>query len=190
MMASVALVLLLANPPEQTTLPRHPEVPRDRNAEQNESRDLPGQPADYLFNKPLVATDDPAFVTSVVGGTRQGAIDARNAGRDIASANVRAAAQKIGAQNEATSRALESLARKKGWHLPERTTAEGSTATNRNTPRGSADFIINQIAFHEQTLDQFRAQLGGKGDADLKRELRKALPGYQKNLELLLTLKP
>jgi hypothetical protein len=37
---------------------------------------------------------------------------------------------------------------------------------------------------------QFRAQLAGNGDADLKHALREALPGYEKNLQLLLTLKP
>ena len=55
--------------------------------------------------------------------------------------------------------------------------------------RTNADFIVNQIAHHESTVDQFRAQIGGKGDAELKRVLRDALPGYQKNLELLLGLK-
>jgi hypothetical protein len=38
-------------------------------------------------------------------------------------------------------------------------------------------------------VDQFRAQIGGKGDPELRRALREALPGYQKNLEMLLGLK-
>jgi hypothetical protein len=37
---------------------------------------------------------------------------------------------------------------------------------------------------------QYRAQIAGKGDADLKRALKDALPGYEKNRDLLLTLKP
>ena len=39
-------------------------------------------------------------------------------------------------------------------------------------------------------MAQYRAQIAGKGDPDLKRELKQALPGYERNLELLLKLKP
>jgi hypothetical protein len=53
----------------------------------------------------------------------------------------------------------------------------------------SADFIVNQIRLHQTTIAQFRAQSAGNGDAELRRVLREALPGYQKNLEMLLGLK-
>jgi predicted outer membrane protein len=197
MMSSVALVLLWATEaePPTTTMPRRYDVPtseaprENRPAEQTEGRDHPGAVTDYLFDRPLTATDDPAFITSVVVGTRQGALAAREAGSALQSAPLREAAEKIGRQNEDTARALETLARKKGWTLPERTAGSGMVA--RSSPaRVNADFIINQIAFHEATVDQFRAQIAGDGDAELKRALRSALPGYQRNLELLLTLKP
>ena len=55
--------------------------------------------------------------------------------------------------------------------------------------RTSAIFIINQIACHENLVATFRAQIAGKGDAQLKRELRAALPGYQQNLQMLPGLK-
>jgi hypothetical protein len=55
--------------------------------------------------------------------------------------------------------------------------------------RMSADFIVNQIRLHQTTIAQFRAQAAGQGDAELRRVLREALPGYQKNLEMLLGLK-
>jgi hypothetical protein len=190
MIGSVALVLLLATEPATTTLPRQPDVPRDRPVEQTGSRESPGAVTDYLFDKPLSATDDPAFIANALVGVRQGVLDARDAGGTLQSASLRAAAEKIGKQNEATARVLEALARKKGWHLPERVTQDGALRAAHDTPRASADFIINQIAFHQATLEQFRAQLGGKGDAELKRAVSSALPGYRRNLELLLTLKP
>jgi hypothetical protein len=189
-MISVALVLLFTTEQPTTTLPRQSDAPRERPAEQSERRDPPGAVTDYLFDKPLTATDDPAFISNVVVGTRQGAIDARDAGQSLTSDQLRAAAAKISKQNEETTRALEVLAKKRGWRLPEHTTKEGSVQTVRTSPRDNADFIINQIAFHESTLDQFRAQLAGKGDQELKRTLRAAVPGYQRNLELLFTLKP
>ena len=45
-----------------------------------------------------------------------------------------------------------------------------------------------EIATHQATIAQYRAQLGGAGNAQLERALRKTLPGYQENLELLLRL--
>jgi hypothetical protein len=56
--------------------------------------------------------------------------------------------------------------------------------------RANADFILTQLSFHQNTVAQYRAQIAGKGDPDLKRELQQALPGYERNLELLLKLKP
>ncbi len=190
MIESVALVLLLATEPATTTLPRRPEGSGARSVGQIESQDSPGAVTDYLFDKPLSATDDPAFIVNALVGVRQGVLDARDAGGTLQPASLRGAAEKIGRQNDDTARALEALARQKGWRLPARVTQDGALPAAQNSPRARADFIINQIAFHQAMVEQFRAQLGGKGDADLKRALRTALPGYQRNLELLLTLKP
>ena len=84
---------------------------------------------------------------------------------------------------------LEAIAGRKGWRLPQGNPVRTGTVPVTSATRTSADFIINQIATHESTIDQFRAQLAGKGDAELKRALRDAVPGYQKNLEMLLGLK-
>jgi hypothetical protein len=84
---------------------------------------------------------------------------------------------------------LETLARQKGWRLPEGNPVRTAAVPVSGPVRTSADFIINQIKSHENTLRLFRAQIDGKGDADLRRALREALPGYRKNYEMLLGLK-
>ena len=194
MISPVALVLLLAaQSPDQTTLPRHPDPDP---VEQQSSRE--GEATDPYFDREYVATDDPAFVLSAVENARQGVIDARSAAATTGNPELRAAAEKIGAQNEATSRKLEKLASVKGWRLPQPNPARTSSVNggpdgngNRaDTVRANANFIVHQISFHQSTMAQYRAQIAGKGDADLKRALSEALPGYQKNLERLLELKP
>ncbi len=187
MVQPVALVLLLAAPPEQTTLPRHPDPdPVSRQA----GRD--GTPTDPLFDRGYVATDDPAFVLAAIETTRQGAVDAQNAAARTRNDKLRAAAEKIRAQNEATSRKLEPVASAKGWRLPQENPARTSSVNGEGdaSARANANFILHQLSYHQNTVAQFRAQLAGKGDADLKGALRDALPGYQENLELLLKLKP
>jgi|SRR5688572_4012465 predicted outer membrane protein len=194
MISPVALVLLLAaQSPDQTTLPRHPDPDP---VEQQSSRE--GEATDPYFDREYVATDDPAFVLSAVENARQGVIDARSAAAATGNPELRAAAEKIGAQNEATSRKLEKVASVKGWRLPQPNPARTSSVNggrdgngNRaDTVRANANFIVHQISFHQSTMAQYRAQIAGKGDADLKRALSEALPGYQKNLERLLELKP
>jgi hypothetical protein len=186
MVTPVALLLLFANtPPDQTTLPRHPDPePVERNAQRD------GTPTDPWFDRQFVATDDPAFILTAVENVRQGTMAAQSAAGALDRPELVAAAQKIGEQNEATASRLERLAKAKGWRLPqdnpERAAGNG-TATGK---RANADFILNQLSFHQNTVAQYRAQIAGKGDADLKRALKEALPGYQKNLDLLLTLKP
>jgi len=128
-------------------------------------------------------------VLSAVENARQGVMDARAAEAGLPTPELRAAAAKIGRQQQATLEHLQALAGKKGWRLPQGNPARTGSVPVTSATRTSADFIINQIATHESTLDQFRAQLGGKGDGELKRALREAMPGYQKNLEMLLGLK-
>jgi predicted outer membrane protein len=186
MLSSIALVLLFANTPaEQTTLPRHPDPDP---VEQHATRE--GTPTDPLFDRPFIATDDPAFILTAVENSRQGAFDARGSSQVLQKPPLRDAAARISAQNEATARKLETLAKRKGWRLPKSNPARESTLATKATGRANADFILNQISFHETTLAQFRAQIAGPGDPELKRALREALPGYQRNLATLLTLKP
>jgi hypothetical protein len=183
---SVALLLLWANtPPDQTTLPRHPDPDP---VEQRAQRD--GTPTDPWFDRAFVATDDPAFILAAVENVRQGAVDAQTAADGLKTPELRAAAQKIGAQNEATARKLEKLAQAKGWRLPQQNPGRVTTNGQASGTRENANFILNQLSFHENTVAQYRAQIAGKGDADLKRALKEALPGYEKNRDLLLTLKP
>ncbi|HET9472256.1 MAG TPA: DUF4142 domain-containing protein [Steroidobacteraceae bacterium] len=191
-MINIAMVLLLAAPPspEATTLPRHPDPGlAERQAQRT------GTPTDPLFDRKHVATDDPAFVLAAIESARQGVVDSRNAASELGSAELRVAAEKIHAQNATMTRKLEQLADAKGWRIPQPNPERTSTFEDGNAQRGAsvrtnANFIVNQISYHENTLAQYRAQLAGEGDADLKRALRQAVPGYQKNLELLLTLKP
>ena len=187
MVNPVALVLLFATPPDQTTLPRHPDPdPVTRQS----TRD--GAPTDPLFNREYLATEDPAFVLAAVESTRQGVVDASSAASHTANADIRAAAERIRAQNEATSRSLVKVASAKGWRVPEQNPGRTSTINGDgdDSVRANANFILHQISYHQNTLAQYRAQIAGKGDADLKRTLKEALPGYQENLDLLLKLKP
>jgi hypothetical protein len=190
MLSALASLYLLANAPaSQTTLPRHPDPDPIEQQAQRE-----GEPTDPWFDRAYVATDDPAFVLTALENARQGVIDARGAEGGLGNAELRAAAEKIRRQNETTSRKLEDLAKAKGWRLPGpnpgRTSAVAGDANSTGSFRAHANFIVGQIAYHESTLAHYRAQISGKGDAQLKRTLREAVPGYEKNLELLLTLKP
>jgi hypothetical protein len=185
MLEALSLVLLLAeNPAGQTTLPRHPD-PQTASAPPAEQ----GLPADPLFDRPMTATDDPAFILSAVENARQGVMDARKAEDGLPTPELRAAAATLGEQQQATLRKLEALAKTKGWRLPESNPERAGSVAVGSSARTSADFIIHQIAFHEQILARYRAQLSGKGDAELRRVLRAELPGYQKNLQMLLGLK-
>lgn len=194
MLSTVALLLLANAAQDRTTLPRHPDPdPVEHQAQRD------GTPTDPYFDRTFVATDDPAFILSAVESLRQGALDAESAAKSLEKPELVAAAQKIGAQNAATSKRLENLAGTRGWRLPQEnparaTTTQGSGTNGKGgaaTPtRTNANFILNQISFHQNTVAQYRAQISGKGDAELKRALKESLPGYQKNLDLLLTLKP
>jgi hypothetical protein len=188
MIVTFALALLVANaPPKETSLPRRQDAnPVEQRPVQQE------RPTDPLFDRPLVATDDPAFVLGAIESSRQGVIDGRAAEQTLAKAELRTAAAKIARQNETTRDRLESLAKRKGWRLPEanpgRTVTSSTASSTASAARAGADFIIHQISYHENTVAQFRAQIAGKGDADLKRILRDTVKGYQDNLELLLSL--
>jgi hypothetical protein len=184
MLPALSLVMLLADPASQPSLPRQAEPPKEHAPSQSG-----GMTADPLFDKPLTATDDAAFVLAAIESGRQGLIDARAAAAGLGTPELRAAAAKIGRQQEATLAKLESLARTKGWRLPAGNPSRTGAVPVGSAARTNADFIVNQIASHQATVDQFRAQSAGKGDKDLREALRQALPGYQQNLEMLLGLK-
>jgi predicted outer membrane protein len=179
----VFLLLAGAQPPEQTTLPRQADT------QPYESRDdAQGRPTDPLFDRELVATDDATFIAAAVENGRQAMLDARTAQEGLASESLRGTAAALGAQHEEMTRKLEALAKRKGWRLPDGNPGR-TTLPPAGPHRTGANFIVNQISAQEQTLRQFRAQIAGKGDPELKKTLRGALPVYQKNLERLLEAK-
>ena len=155
MISPVALVLLLAaQSPEQTTLPRHPDP--DPVTQQSCA---PAQATDPYFDREYVATDDPAFVLAAMENARQGLVDARSAAATTGNPELRAAAEKISAQNEATSRKLEKVAAAKGWRVPEPNPARSSSVNGSidgngkggDSVRANANFIVHQISFHQST---------------------------------------
>jgi predicted outer membrane protein len=182
---TLALLLLLGQ-----VAAAESSLPRQRDANPAQQRPA-GQekPTDPLFDRKFVATDDPAFVLGAIESSRQGVIDARSAAKLLRKDELRSAAASIARQNEATRTKLETLAKQKGWRLPEGNPQRATTLPASGDARTAADFIVNQISYHETTLAQFHAQLDGSGDAELKRALRDSVPGYQKNLDLLLRLK-
>ena len=177
MYVTVALILMFGTDPRQ-------EMKQDLPQPQQQ-----GQPTDPLFDKPYVPTDEPAFVLSLIESTRQGELDARSAAETLSKQDLRDAAARIGRQNGATRARLEMLAKSKGWRMPEKNPERSTTVPDGKVTRTDANFIVQQISFHETTLAQLRAQLNGGKDTDLKRELREAMPGYEKNLEMLLSVK-
>jgi predicted outer membrane protein len=185
-MLTIAALLLFANSPEsQTTLPRRADP--DPVAKQA-TRD--GDRTDPWFNRSYVATDDPAFVLSAVESGRQGIADARALGAN-ATPVLRDAATRIEEHGRATNEKLEALAKRKGWRLPDDNPNRASTLKpGDGAARTRANYLLNQIAYHQAIVDQYRAQIGGKGDPELKRALRAALPGYEKNLQTLLQIEP
>jgi hypothetical protein len=183
MLTTLSLVMLLAEG-GQVTLPRtlDPQVPV-KNAADRE------QTTDPLYDRPLESTDDPTFVLAAVESVRQGVIDARAGEAGLSTPELRAAAAKISEQQRITLERLETVAKAKGWRLPEGNPVRTGTVPVTSEARTSANFIVNQIAYHQNVVASFRAQIAGKGDPRLKRELQAALPGYQKNLQMLLGLK-
>jgi len=200
MLSMLPLLVMLADT-EATTQPRYRDVPAAQAQQSQQPVDqgrdpaVDGTPTDPLFDRAFVATDDPAFILTAVENSRQAVVDARAASQDLTSAELRAAAQKTGAQNRATMQRLEKLANAKGWRLPQpnagrENSVPAASAGQPGDTRANANFILNQIAAHQNTLAQYQAQISGKGDAELKRVLRESIPGYRANLDLLLTLKP
>jgi hypothetical protein len=178
------MLLAAAQPPERTTLPRQADPQPYEQRDDSQDR-----PTDPLFDRKLIATDDASFIVAAVENGRQAMLDARTAEQALASESLRKTAAAITTQTEATTRKLEALAQRKGWRLPEQNPGRATTAPTGGPHRTGANFILNQISAHERVLDQFRAQIAGKGDPELKRTLSAALPGYQKNLERLLSAK-
>jgi hypothetical protein len=182
--AITVVALLAADPAGQTTMPRQAEAPKQHAPSQRE-----GMPADPLFDKPLTATDDAAFVRAAVESGRQGVMDARAAESALSTPELRAAAVKIGRLQERTLDQFEALASRKGWELPPGNPMRGGTVPVSSPTRTSADFIIHEIARHQAIIEQFRAQRSAKGDPELRRVIDEAMPAYRKNLEMLLGLK-
>jgi predicted outer membrane protein len=183
MTGSLALLLLLASE-DTTSVPRRAEVPQAEARPSGQEN-----PTDPLFDRKRIATDDPAFVLAAIESSRQGILDARSAQQRLRNEKLRDAAEKIGRQNEATRARLEAIAKTKGWRVPDGNSQRETALPAAGETRTAANFIVSQIAVHEATIAQYRAQLDGKGDAELKRALRAQLPGYQENLSLLLALK-
>jgi hypothetical protein len=180
----VIVALLAADPASQTTMPRQPDAPREHAPSRRE-----GPAADPLFDKPLTATDDAAFVRAAVESGRQGVVDARAAESALSTPELRAAAARIGRQQERTLDRFEALASRKGWELPPGNPMRGGTVPLSGPIRTSADFIVHQIARHQAIIEQFRAQSSGKGDPEVRRVIEEAMPGYRQNLDMLLGLK-
>lgn len=185
-MITAMLAMLLSGPaPGQTTLPRHPDPdPLEQQATRA------GTPTDPLFDRALVATDDSSFILAAVENSRQGLEEAHAAREILKPLPLRAAAAQIGEINSRTTRDLEVLAKRKGWRLPEGNPRRVSSLAATSEARINANFIIGQLSWHQATIEQFRAQIAGKGDPELKRALRQALPAYESNRDLLLKLKP
>jgi predicted outer membrane protein len=185
-MITLTMAMFLAGAAvDQTTLPRHPDPDPVQ-----QQRTRAGIPTDPLFDRAQVATDDPTFVASALENSRQGLAEARSAREVLKQPTLRDAAAKIGDANDSTTRTLETLAKRKGWRLPEGNPQRESTLAAATEARSNANFIIGQLSWHQTTIDQYRAQIAGKGDPELKRALRAALPRYERNRDLLLTLKP
>jgi hypothetical protein len=177
MITLTALLLFATAEESATTLPRQREpAPME-------------QTADPLYDGKHVATDDPAFVLTAIESGRQGVVDAGALG-EAATPALKEAAARIESQNRATTDKLEALAKRKGWRLPDDNPNRASTVKTGTPARSRANFVMHQIAWHQATVEQFRAQIAGKGDAELKKTLRAALPGYEKNLQALLALEP
>jgi hypothetical protein len=190
-MLSTLIVMLVAAGPAADPAQEQPTLPRQADTQPYEKRDeSQGVPTDPLFDRERVATDDASFILTAVENSRQAALDAEGAAKQLSSETLRATAAAISAQNQATVQKLEALAKRKGWRLPEDNPGRASTLPAAGPNRAGANFILNQITAHETTLAQYRAQIAGKGDPELKRTLKQALPGYEKNLTRLLEVKP
>jgi hypothetical protein len=183
LLSTAALVLLLADG-GRVTLPRT----LDPALAEKPTPDA-AQTTDPLFDRPLRARDDAAFVRDLVESLRQGVVDARAGESGLPTPELRAAASAIGEQEAATLESVETLATRKGWRLPEGNPVRSGSVPVAGEARTSANFIIHQITRHQTVISHVKAQLEGQGDAQLKRELRAALPRYQKNLRMLLELK-
>jgi len=183
MLESLALGLLLADTNGQTTLPRQREQPPAQEGQ----RSLDGPTTDPLFDQPLVATDDRTFVRNAVEASRQGVFDAQAAG--ALGPQIESAAELIKRQHAETRDRLETLAKRKRWPLPDEVEGRTTTVKDAAATRKGADFIVSQIVAHQAAVKQYRAQMTGTKDADLKRALGESLQGFESNLEMLVNLK-
>jgi hypothetical protein len=185
LITAVAL-LLFANPENPTTMPRQRDA--EPSVQQDAEREG-GAPTDPLFDRKLVATDDPTFIAQAIESGRQGQTDAGALG-DAATPALKSAAANIEQQSRSSTEKLEALAKRKGWRVPEQNPNRAVSVKTGSPTRSRANYIVHQIAWHQATIEQFRAQIAGKGDAELKKALAAQLPGYEKNLQSLIALEP
>src|SRR5215217_630374 len=178
MLSTFIALLLASGEAVEPPAANQPTLPRQADTQPYEGRDnSQGKPTDPLFDRKLTATDDSTFVANALEASRQAALDAREAANQLQSESLRATAGAIGTQNERTARELEKLAKRKGWRLPQANPARQTSLPAAGPHRACANFILNQITAHQSTLDQYRAQIAGKGDPELTRALKPALPG-------------
>lgn len=191
MLTTIVMMLMASGQAPEAKAPAPTTLPRQADRQPYEKRDSSqGVPTDPLFDKSRVAADDPDFILTAVENGRQATLDAQGAARQLPSESLRAMAAAIGSQNETTTHELEALAKRKGWRLPESNPQRASTLPAAGPDRAGANFIVNQISAHQATVAQYKAQIAGKGDPELKRTLKQALPGYEENLARLLAAKP
>jgi hypothetical protein len=136
----------------QTTLPRH----RDADPVEQQRAPAEAQPTDPYFDRKFVATDDAAFVLSAVESARQSALDASTAETALRNSALRDAAKMISRHNEETRARLESIAKRKGWRLPDHNPDRATSLPKAGQTRAAANFIVNQISFHENTVRAVR----------------------------------
>ena len=122
-------------------------MPPSRDARSEQTPMQQGTPTDPLFDKPLIASDEPAFVRSAIEAARQGELDARGAAEALRKPELREAASRIVRQNESTRVKLETLAKRKGWDLPEQNPDRASGLPSASEARMGANFIVQQISF-------------------------------------------
>ncbi len=185
-MQPLALVLLFANAAQET-----PTMPPSRDARAEQTPAQQGTPTDPLFDRPA-HRERRTGVRAQRHREPRGRVSSMRAEppRCCASRSCEKRRRRIVRQNESTRAEARGIGETQGMaSCPSRIRIVQSGLPSAGEARMGANFIVQQISFHETTVAQFRAQMNGKSDAELRRALRESLPGYQQNLDLLLQLK-
>ena len=184
MISPVATRVVAGAPPAPsrigTTLPRHPD-PDPVAQQQRAPREA--TPTDPWFDREHVATDDPAFVLAAVESARQGVVDARNAVERTRQRRV----ARGGGQDQRAERGDHAQARaaRRREGMATAATQPGAhqhfdrlaTRIAARSVRTNANFIVNQISYHENTLAQYRAQIAGAGRRGSETRAARGLAG-------------